>query len=174
MFDDGIPAFPPACDADVCRSVRPTRKETPMRIALFLLLLLKATVAHADECRFDYWQVIPADTPCDTFRLPDFEFRKVVIPPDAPGYNRFCQHFEVVAGTNTQKVGYCYTGLGDRFGPRFKVGEKSFMADTGFRGCLNDQPVQGIVFVSGEWSEAPKHLRRLLPVQALPRKASCR
>lgn len=145
-----------------------------MRIATLLVLLLQATQANADDCTFDYWQVIPSNTSCNTFRLPDFEFRKVVVSPDAPGYNRFCQHYEVVDGTNRQEVGYCYTGLGDRFGPRFKVGEKSFMADTGFLGCLNDQPVQGIVFVSGEWADAPKHLRRLLPIQALPGKASCR
>ncbi|CAG0983333.1 hypothetical protein ANRL3_02276 [Anaerolineae bacterium] len=138
------------------------------------LFLLSASTAWSDECRFKYWEVIPNEVKCDIFHLPDFDFRRVAPPADAkPHIRRFCKHYQVISTTGKQETGYCHTGLGDVSGPTFQVNGTDYLADMAFQGCLDDKPVQGIVFVQGSWADAPKYLRRLWPVESLPDKVSC-
>ncbi len=71
-----------------------------------------------------------------------------------------------------KEVGHCYTGDGDKTGPEFKVDGKSFLADLNFLGCLDGKQVEWIVFVREAWTNAPKNLRRLWPVEIFPKKKS--
>jgi hypothetical protein len=126
------------------------------------------------DCRFEYWQVIPVAAACEVLHLPDFDSRP--LPPDqaAPAHvRRFCVRYEVKAGSDRQEVGDCYTGEGDRSGPLFKVGDRQYLADLYFEGCLKGQEARGIVFAPGGWSKAPGHLKRFWPVASLPKKLQC-
>ncbi|MCO6432027.1 MAG: hypothetical protein J5J00_14300 [Deltaproteobacteria bacterium] len=136
--------------------------------------LLPVSSAYAEECRFDYWQVIPASTNCEVFKLPDFEFKR--LPKDtsrSDPLSKFCSNFAIRSKAGVQERGYCYTGEGDRSGPLFEVGGTKYLADLAFQGCVNGKAVHGIVFAKGGWSKPPSYIKRLWPVSELPNKPSC-
>jgi hypothetical protein len=75
-----------------------------------------------------------------------------------------------------QRVGYCYTGEGDRSGPTFKLGDEKwhfqdkkkknvYFADLNFEGCYKGQKATGVVFGTYGWKEAPQTITRSLPLE---------
>ena len=116
-------------------------------IHAFLIIPVVSTVTRADSCQFEYWQVVPETTRCDTYNLPDFELR--VLPKDKSGpenIQRFCTQYEIKSKYKTEKTGYCYTGRGSPSGPIFSVGPQKFVANFNFEGCRGHQAVWGTVF----------------------------
>jgi hypothetical protein len=115
---------------------------------------------------------------CPTYCLPDFEFR--AIPYDqgtADHIKRFCTQYEVRSKYGSQKTGYCYTGEGDRSGPRFRLGDEHaddstllngdrvYMADLNFQGCVKGKKQEGIMFLVSHWRNAPRGIKRFWPIE---------
>ena len=133
--------------------------------------LLHVSAARADECRFNYWEVIPAASSCKVFFLPDFEFRPIPKGAALKGFEQFCNQFGVSSKFGKQVVGYCYTGEGDRMGPSFRLGDEGwnnskqekdriYFADLNFSGCSHGRKAQGIVFGRAGWKRAPSEIER--------------
>ena len=96
-------------------------------ISSFCFLALHISVALADECHFHYWEVIPAAADCKVFHLPDFEFRPILKSSDPKeASERFCSQYDVSSKFGKQVVSYCFTGLGERTGPQFRLGDEGW------------------------------------------------
>lgn len=156
----------------------PSRRRRTKYLMTFIVLFVSGvltTAAMAQECTYNYWEVIPKLPKCEVLHLPDFDFRQVPAEERASDtIRRFCTNFEVSSKESKQRVGYCYTGEGDVTGPTFEVNGKKFLLDLSEKICVDDQPALGIVVVVGDWRNAPKGIRRLWPVESLPAKVSCK
>ena len=143
---------------------------------IFYSILVQLNFALAEECRFNYWEVIPPSSSCAVFTLPDFEFRPIPKGADFKGLEKFCNQFEISSKFGKQVVGYCYTGEGDRTGPSFRLGDegwnyskaekdKVYFADLNFIGCIRGEKAQGIVFGRSGWKVAPSEIERSWPLR---------
>ena len=147
-----------------------------MRLFILVAIISSAFCSSAfAHCQYSYGELIARHSKCDRLHLPDFYFRQVPQAADAPAHiKRFCSRYEVSSGANVQFVNYCYTGEGDKIGPAFKIGGREFLADLNFVGCIDGKKVEGIIFLSGGWSNAPKNIERLWPVESLPSIPTCK
>jgi hypothetical protein len=133
--------------------------------ALLLSLLLVTKVSGAELCKFEYWQVIPAETRCDVYSLPDFRIRAIPTDlKDPPHIQRFCTNYEIESKYKTERSGYCFTGEGRPSGPVFNVGTQTFVASFNFQGCRGSEAVSGIVFHPAFGTPAAKKAP-LIPVE---------
>ncbi len=143
----------------------------------FVSLITNINYCFAEDCKFNYWEVIPESTVCDIFHLPDFDFRRLPPEENAPEHiKRFCNQFEISSKLGKQKSGYCYTGEGDPTGPHFRLGDetwnfsksqkdKIYFADLNFTGCDHGKSAQGIVFGIYGWVKAPSFIERSWPLE---------
>ncbi|MCB0337269.1 MAG: hypothetical protein KDD62_13220 [Bdellovibrionales bacterium] len=130
------------------------------------------SVASAQGCTFVYWELVPQDSNCKIFELPDFDLERIESAPDnSKRHKQFCRDFKVTTPSSTQSVSYCYTGRGDRFGPEFRLGDSSwtrqsaatdnvFFFDLGFSGCYKGKATKGMVFGESSWKRAPQFIMR--------------
>jgi hypothetical protein len=152
-------------------------------ISSICFIALNISVALADECHFHYWQVIPAEADCKVFYLPDFEFRPILKSSDPKeASERFCSQYDVSSKFGKQVVSYCFTGLGERTGPQFRLGDEGwnyskpekdrvFFADLNFVGCSHGKEVQGMLFGRDGWKKVPSEIERSWPSEG--RMARC-
>lgn len=114
------------------------------------------------NCKFDYWQLIPDDVECDVFYLPDFDFRRLPEDPKVDiRLKRFCENFEIRYGINSKVISYCKDPNKDGSGPSFDIDGTSYHADIYFEGCYNGKNTYGKVFTNKSWTDAPKHIKRI-------------
>ncbi len=52
-------------------------------ILLFIVLMLRTNIVLAESRFIDYWQVVPSNSACAAFYLPDFEFSEIPIAVDS-------------------------------------------------------------------------------------------
>ena len=151
---------------------------------VFAFYLFPTENAVAENCSFAYWEVIPSDSPCKEFTLPDFVFSRAEITrPEHQAVARFCKSYEVRSSYGSQLAGYCYTGEGDRIGPRFRLGDpdwsaaskvqdRIYVADLSFEGCYKGRKSKGIVFVEFGWVKAPAFISRAFPLEGIEGKCA--
>lgn len=154
-------------------------------LLVLIQLLINVHAALAENCHYQYWEVIPIPgNACEVYYLPDFTFSAVPHSPDSPEHvKRFCAAYEIVSKFGKQRTGYCYTGEGDRMGPTFKLGDEKWLrqdqtkenvyfADLNFTGCFQGKETSGVVFGVSGWNAAPKEIERSWPIER--RIAKCR
>ena len=96
-----------------------------MKNFLFLLFFITPIAANAEECVFNYWELIPHNSKCEKFLLPDFTFDIKYDQTDGP----FCRNYKILSKNEENIVGYCSTGRPPKLGPNFKVGGITYLAD---------------------------------------------
>ncbi len=114
------------------------------------------------ECKFDYWQVIPDETECDVFYLPDFDFRRLPEDPKVDlKLKRFCESFEIRYGITSRVISYCKDPDKDGSGPSFEIDGRLYQADIYFEGCYKGKSTYGKVFINNIWSSSPSNISRI-------------